>query len=265
MKRKKKPDAQPPPQPQRRRRKMGDRRERDQVLTRMAGDVRRAYIEERSEWETLRSGVAVQYKPAKRYDGKRDVETDDGLVLEKGTASIWVKLAQFFIENKIEPRAYIHAQFEEAGKRERPPNPDQLTSANSLFRWKRAKKRKEAEIKLALQIQATIATKKITILQAYGGKTPEDTSAITLLNIGLELSALFRYCLALSIGGKRFRRIARQFELEACLQFERFRKFYLRHWSKVLPEGFSERSRLIYDYLLWEPQNDDQEEDEEGW
>lgn len=248
---KKKPDEPAASKPRRRRCQSTVAVNKDAVLTKFSRYVRQAYIAERIEWDRVRTGVRSVYRPAARYDGKPPVETDDGVVLEPGTESVWLRLAKFFLEHRIDPPAYIRIQFEEADNREYAPNPDQLVSPKSLYRWKKAVSNKEREIKLALESQIELASGNIIMLQAYADKTVEDASALTLLNIGLELSALFRYCLALSIGGKRFRQIARRFEVGACLQFERFREFYLRHWAKVLPAGFKERSRLINDFLLW--------------
>lgn len=269
MKRKKKPLSYaerqkqlPKKVPRKVRRMASDEDEAQSALVQLATEIRKIYVRERSEYESLKCGQTVVWKPAKRYDGRAPIETDDGIVLQKGTVSAWLKLAKFFAEHRIEPRAYIQSQFEATAHRDRALNPDQLTSPAAQFRWRKAKRKKEEYIKLALTLQSSLASAEIQLLQHYAGKSPEDAAAVVLCNNGLELSALFRYCLARSIRGKRFRQIARSFEVEACLQFERFRTYYLRHWKSVLPDGFSKRSREIYEFLLWEPQNDGKEDEE---
>jgi hypothetical protein len=229
---------------------------------RLAVDVRRIYIEERSAFESMKHNTNVVYRPPKRYEGKPAEYLEDEQI-EKAVPPIWLQMARVFVARKIDPPAFIGSIFGDAALDRRAPEPNMLITENSLKCWRRIQKEKEEQIALGLKMQQQLALQKIMVLQKLGKQTPEDAYAVTLLNTGLELSALFRYCLALSIGGKRFRHIAQRFEADACIQFVRYKKYYLSHWKDFLPEKISARMRKVYRYLFAEDEDYDIETQEE--
>jgi hypothetical protein len=73
-------------------------------------------------------------------------------------------------------------------------------------------------VKLRLLSDIRLAQAHIGCEQA-AGETYEDACGLTLAFEGLGLSPLFRFGLAVSIEGDRFRRLAKCFEERALLQY----------------------------------------------
>lgn len=216
----------------------------------LSARIRAAYVREREAFETRELGEPYRYRVPRRYDGVPPVETEDGVELDRGTRSVWLRLArEFFGPGGIDPDLYIRIQFEHVPFGRRPPEPNQLGSAGRVRTWERAFAAKEEEVRLALQLESEIAKMWISYHQRMVGRLKEDSYEIVLLDTALELSPLFRYCLARSIGGLRFRRIAKRYEIGACVQYRRYRAYYKRHWGGVLPAGFSRHSRQVYGSL----------------
>lgn len=210
-------------------------------------EVRLIYIRERTAYESTVLQKPYPYKPPALYDeGRAAVTTDSGVLLDPAVKSVWPKLAKFFYDNEIDPVAYIATQFLEAFSAvRRPPEPQALRGQKAQLLWKKALKFKEEEIRIALTVEKNIARSKIAYHQ-IGGDSRDRACAMTLCDTTLELSPLFRYCLALSLGGLRFERIAKRFETEACIQYYRYRVYYDRYWRGMLPADFTQLSREIY-------------------
>jgi hypothetical protein len=212
--------------------------------------VRTCYAQERTRWETMKAGTRVDYVVPKSFDGRPAVTVEGECVLEKAKAPVWVTLANWFREQKIHPETYIRLTFDRlTHEPERAPEPIQLKSAKYLDQWNKHKDGIAKHIGVALVVERQQAEIAYGGLRA-GGVEPETAWAHVLTSDGLELSALFRYCLAVRLGGKRFDRVAAYFEPAAILQFERYRKIYKVQWAGLLPKGFAARSRRIYPHLL---------------
>jgi hypothetical protein len=227
----------------------------------LAYQIRALYIEERNAFEQLR-GRTSDYKPSAHWDGHEGLQIED-VQISAGRQSIWQQLARIFIVHRIDPAVFIANRFDGVPLDGRIPEPNHFIGAKARKLWEKDKCRKEEEIELALTIQRNVARRSVLSLIALLGKSKDEACALTLLDDGLELSALFRYCLACSIPGKRFAQIAKFFETSACLQFERYRKFYQHHWKDFLPSGFSTRSRAVYRYMFEEGHGQDDEEEVE--
>jgi hypothetical protein len=105
-----------------------------------------------------------------------------------------------------------------------------------------------AAITQRLDIERRAATAAIAMYQSVGVEKEESYAAV-LFDKSIAISPLMRYCVSMSIGGE-FKKIARQFEPDAILQFMRYPAEYKRVWKAVLPKGFTVRARRIYPYLL---------------
>jgi hypothetical protein len=209
----------------------------------LAAAIKAAYTECRQEWESFRAGEPVRYRPGKRYDGKPAVETADGLVLDGAAGSAWEKLADYFLAREEDPVAYIRFRFERLAPGAPPPEPLQLKGEKLLAEWRRVRERKGPEIAAALLAEANRAADAMTYYQRGMGHTPEESYARTLDDPLLELSALFRYGVATSLGGPRFLRIAARYRDAAVAQYCRYPEHYDRHWARLLPRGFARTAR----------------------
>jgi hypothetical protein len=215
--------------------------DRDAIL------VRQTYIEERSAFESLREGVTIRYKVPSEFDGRRAQMTEESVIIRAGKLPIWIKLAREFATRRIDPQEYIRTQFERLDSLEaRITEPPQLFSERCLARWDLAVSKRGETFALALHVQKTLARDSILSVQYQYNLRGDDAYANVLLDPQLALSSLFRYCLALSIGGPRMRQVARRFEVGACIQYQRYRRHYKRYWKEFLPVGFASKSAKIY-------------------
>lgn len=224
----------------------------------LAFRIREIYIRERSAAEQLLYGGEFRYRPPRRYDGRHKI-------VEQTVAedSVWFKMMLFYVAHKIDPHAMIAYMFGRCEPGGMLPEPNMLYGPKSLAKWEKAQDEKGREIETALQIQRGIAKRQIAFWQRIGEKSAVESYERTIVDTSLALSSLFRYCLASSIEGKRFRRLAAYYEGDACLQFERYRKFYRRHWKDFLPAGFAKRSRKVY-AMLFGGTDAQNERDQEG-
>lgn len=222
----------------------------DQEISPRGKAIRWAYIMERSRWESFMAGERITYRVPNLYDGKPVSKQEGEHTIRVCKPNIWDKLAGWFFEMMINPEAYISFQFDMLSLEDRhPPEPQQLTSDRYLRLWERDKEKLSERIRVRLLCEKQEAENMAGRLKA-GGATDEVAWAYTLNNSGLELSPLFRYCLASMLYGRAFRRIASRNEAGAIAQFERYRRFYKEHWKTLLPQGFSKRSKELYPNLL---------------
>lgn len=222
----------------------------DPILAELAGKIRRIYIDERSGFDAVRHGCPVQYRPPKRYDGKPAVylESTDHVVTP-AVPSAWVKAARIFLRDKIDPAMFIAGLFGYLDLEAIPPEPPHLVSPRNLKKWPLIRERQSGVIRLALATEKSIALCEFLPQKNILGKDTVAAYESVLLNEGLALSPLFRYCQALKIGGKSMRDIAERYQAEACLQFDRYQDYYLCHWKGFLPPKFEARMQQIHDYL----------------
>lgn len=235
-----------------------------------AAAVMRAYARERSRFETMKAGERREYSPPKSYNGREAlaVDGDEDAVVSAGRASVWARLARVMVTARVDPVLFMAAQFEALHMNARAPEPpqfvkkvgnsDEMTAA-SASRYKRARKDKSREILQALPIQRAIARARIAARQV-AGESKGDSYAAAIVGTDLELSPLFRYALAISIGGSRFEDLAARYVAQASVQYERYRPYYRKHWADFLPGDFDATSRAVYDHLYSEVVDDEEDD-----
>ena len=219
------------------------------ALDELAQTVRSAYGLTRSLYETAKAGGPVLYTIPKQYDGKPAIETDDGVCIERGVPAVWPKLAKRFVELQIDPEAYISVQFDGRDISHRPPEPNQLFSAQCLHHWEKSKHVKAAEIKTLLDVNRRIFEQNVGYLEQRGMRKL-DAVVQTLIDFNLSMSYLFRYCYAYraykATMMPQFKEIAKAFKHKAAVQFHFFKDEYLRYWADVLPEAFVKSAPELY-------------------
>lgn len=214
--------------------------------------VKVVYMQERGRWETLKLGEVVEYQPPAKYDGKAPVTLDKEVVLEAGKSSLWQKIVDWCRSRKIGPESYIRYCFQALPLTyTSAPEPDQLLSDKYLKKWKKGREKRRIDVKLQLDLQKEKARREMTLRQLVY-EQPAERAQIGVIAGGgdLGLSPLFCYCLAVSIGTPKMRKIAQRLKAEAILQFESSRKLYKELWAEFLPKGFARESRELYPYLL---------------
>lgn len=216
----------------------------------VAARVKVCYEVERARWESRKSGHPVVYEAASAYDGTKPKTIDGELVIQKGRRSEWKTMAEWCEEKGVDPEAYIRLVFDHARLDLRSaPEPNNLRSEKCLAIWAKYSPRLLDDMAVRLVTEKSVASAEIASYQVVG-IAKEDSYSAVLMNRHVAISPLMRYCLAKSIGGLRFRRIAARFEPEAVMQFMRYRQQYAAVWKDVLPKGFAARAKRIYPHLV---------------
>lgn len=133
---------------------------------------------------------------------------------------------------------------------ERPPEPNQLLSARRVEAYLADRDRARAYRRLRLRLEVGRARTQACLLRTSYGLSDEDAWASVLLDPMMELSPLFRYCVARLLGGDRLVRVAAKLEAQAALQYERDPAGYDGCLGGAIPRDFASRSRAVYDGLL---------------
>ncbi len=225
-----------------------DRRDEPAQETAVGLLVRRAYERERCAYDSLLQNKYVPYKAPKYYQGAATIRMNgpDGPVVQKARSSVWTTLAAYFLTHRIDPDLFMRAQFSPAAlKLDRPPEPNELLSSNRLALYHDTVQSMERTIAVSLTSQRSKATVEIAFAEA-AGKTPLDAYMWVLTNDGIELSPLFRYCLARSLTGVQFQDVARHYLPAAVLQYIYFAAAYEQHWGAYLPPGFARVAEQLY-------------------
>lgn len=226
----------------------------DQALNALAARVKDCYIRERSRWESIKVGSPVAYHPPNDYDGAEPLLLGGEVVMKPGRKSEWLKLADWCERHKIDPETYVTVVFTNLRiTRKRAPEPNQITKGFYLDLWDDNIPKLSERIRVELVTQTSIAEGRwARIRLSYEDVTSLEAWAEVLCDVNLSLSPLFRYCIAKRIGGKRFNKIARRFEVQAMLGFMRFRAWYEKHWAAILPTGFGDEAAQQRPYLAIE-------------
>lgn len=237
------------PSPLARRRQPHTDEQSEAFLAKQAHQLEQIYNLELQAFETRRDGKTSNRSASKKHKGGVEVNYDEPEAQTR--PSTWIKVIQELLQRKIDPQDYVRRIFSALDGTTLPaPQPDQLLSDKNLQRYRDAETADDAAVELALRLQRETA--RIYVTERMTGYNYSLTSALrnVLLDDDLELSYLFRYCLALSVEQPQVREIAGRFETGAVLQYIRNRPHYDRHWQKWLPEGFPQRAQQLYQQLI---------------
>lgn len=234
------------------RRKMGTPKEAqkerswgfDEKTLRLARLVRAAYVHCRSLAESARRAVAFKYEPPAVYD-----RGDPGGNERKGRPPAWPALALWLKESKVEVISYVVHCFFEVGTGKM-PEPKDLMSANRLASFRHARRAEHHEVRLALEREQRAFRDAVAYETTVVGTPQDEVWGDVLTDDDVQLSPLFRYAVAHSVGGVAYQRIARYYFSAAVFQFRRNPGAYARHWGKILPPAFVKKSRRNYLRLI---------------
>ena len=133
----------------------------------------------------------------------------------------------------------------------KPPFPNQLNAPRAFANYAAGGEISFNEIFSAFNSQQQIAENHMVVAQ-QGGSSAEEAWEDVLDDDDMPLSALFRYCLALSVAKKsqdeRFKDIARRFRTVAALQYLQDPESYNAIWGEEwIPQKFRDKVHGIYD------------------
>lgn len=206
--------------------------------------IRATYIRCRSLAESQTRAVTFVWRPAAVYD-----KGTSGSVETRKRLPIWPCVARWCLTNKIEAASYTTWRFVKAGL-SRPPEPTQLISADSLQEFHKYRKRSRQAIKLSLRRQVQAFGDSVDYEIYTIGRTKYQAWAQVLSDNTEDLSPLFRYSLASSIGGTLFTQLASVHFSAAVTQYMSYPAAYKKHWSKLLDKKFTAKARANYFKIL---------------
>lgn len=212
--------------------------------------VKSCYIQERSRWETFKAGHTVMYKPPKSYDGLRAITVDGEVELQRSKSSVWFKLVNWCQHNDANPEEYVRVAFSSLPMSVSAPEPIQLMSNKYLEKWKSVSVTIPEVLTRKLQAEQRIASTHFVYRRTIYKEKHQFALRCVLTNADLELSPLFRYCVAVDTNTPDMQPIILKFFAEAVLQFECYREAYTSAWASVLPPKFSNQSKLAYPIVL---------------
>jgi len=232
----------------------------------LADRVMRIYTIERRLLEGNYTGTGSQYTPHPRWGGR------EGTLESAPRFSTWLKIARFLITRNLGPIDYLARQFDQYTSLSKPLNPNELLGDVAWERYATSKKTKHQDLAIeknsALAKFRCKAEVEFSFLQeemTAKGLTNDEAESQTKDNIlesrlyalycG-ELPPLFVYGIACKLveDAPDDYRFSAAFmdnvEVQAALQYIRFREDYDDVWGNLIPPGFGKKAEELYKQLL---------------
>ncbi len=198
----------------------------------LASRVRATYIRERIE-ALERLGRSAKYTPGPYWDGglykKRGADLGSAATKRK---NFWEQAARWFTEHNLNYEEVIQTIFK--SYRPQYPEPNQIIGLRPLQLCRRQEEYQKQVIITGFETQKEAARQKLFFSCEMGMTNAEAWSAM-LQDTTLPISALFRYCLAVS---ENYQSFARRFHDAALLQYLGNRAVYDAVWKKWIPAAF---------------------------
>jgi hypothetical protein len=192
-----------------------------------AGVVRATYIQERS----LIDGKS--YIPSVKWDGNGHGRSAD---------SIWQKIAQKLLLYGVEPGNFVRHYFERiavVGGNRIAYYPTDLLN-ESLIKAYRDDWRPIAiaDLRDSFNFQTNIARIAFLTYQGLRKVDAIEATKAVLWDLDVELTPLFRFCWAVSMKRKSFRKIRDNYLLLAAIQYSSDSECYDEVWGDRIPQSF---------------------------
>lgn len=217
---------------------------REALEQQLGQQLKSAYTVEREFYEQQRDRTRKRgYKPNKNWDG---VAKDDYDPESTGRDNIWIKTAVHLHSRGIDPADFVRLVFSAINdKVDAPPLPNQLLSPKTFAKYTKGARTLPLEVAGAFETQRALAKSRVCVKVRLCQKSTADAVEEVLYDETLALSALFRYCLAVSMKGKgkQFEDAANSFKERAALQYVRHKAQYDESWTCIPPKFKAEASR----------------------
>lgn len=200
------------------------------VIQEVAARIRSHYIQARQRFETALSGVESTFgqhaSHLVRWDGGIDA---------RGVrhSNVWLRVAQFALQNKIEPEMLVEAVFHFWSSCD-PPKPNQLMGDSALQAVENYGKDQPTDVRILLQNEKMKAVRRAMEIRAVSPSADSVEVWRSVLQSEVDdFSPLFRYCLAKQTGCDD---LAEKFRDEALLQYQKHRQVYDDLLGANIPE-----------------------------
>ena len=211
----------------------------------LAHDVRHEYIRGRRTWDANIGVVGRLYTPGPRLD-QPEYNADDELVRE----SFWLRATKFLLGHEFDPLACVSAMFTDAFGGAFDPWPERLISKRNLDGFAAATLAAANTIPAEFAFQQSVCRRYTALIKEDEHLTGQELFARVLLDETINMSALFRYCLARNV---KLEEAAGQFFRPALLQYVLHADTYDRVWKQWIPKSLHVvglRARLYLKGLL---------------
>lgn len=232
--------------------------------------VRRAYVLNRSAYESAKHGRELIWRVPQAYDGVTR-PTNDPQDVGKVGVNVWFEVARWCLRWQVEPQSFIQFVFARLDINHRVPEPRQVCSEDLIPAYREyVTKGAVAAISSALEAQVREARAAVARLRRqYTAIDPAGADGKrwtivqnVVLDRTLPLSPLFRYLLAKSsardaeVAGDAaardcFRALARRLFDRAAIQFWVHKDAYAEHWKRWLPKSFPQAAEARFRELAF--------------
>jgi hypothetical protein len=208
-----------------------------QRLYPLANQIRTAYILAYRAHFLARHGVPSQFGsgPMPRWDGG---EAADGRTYQP----IWYRIARVALEHEVAPDDLIAGAFHNWDAKD-PPWPTNLIGAEAIAYAVRHPGIAVDDTRRALEVQKDIWRIRIFLYMEDRGCDFAAAARACLRNRRLELSSIFRYCMAVDGGDAE---TAALFEAGALNQYLFNRRAYDQGWGELIPAALRSAADLFH-------------------
>ncbi len=212
--------------------------------TRLGRELKEVYTVERRIYESQRDGSPSTYRPAGKLEGRPPITIED-----KATVNLWDEITRKLYQKRIDPIDYVRRIFATlGGSMITCPRPNQLLSSACLQRYKDSTENLREEIQMAFEVQRVSARREVIVKCQINGYTANDAISWVLREESLPLSALFRFCLAISMDkDSGLVKLAERFRKNAAIQYFPTRVEYDQVWGEYIPDPFRQEAVSIYE------------------
>lgn len=223
------------------------RKQVDRLLLRTAQQLRNTYIFQRRAYLQALTGKESLWLPPRTEKGQKGAPENPEIGKRPDQ---WLHITRTLMAQKINPIEYVNRIFAGLiGKNRRAPEPGALLSANWINFHRHRSRVAPEEIAVALRSQRQVAADYILSLQSPKVSMLQATIEV-LEDDDIPLSALFRYCLAVSMPEVEVQPVARFYQGAAALQYIPSAQIYNRVWKELIPAEFRELAKVLhYEYF----------------
>jgi len=150
-----------------------------------------------------------------------------------------LRLADFFLDRQIEPLPYMQCIFRK-WRSPTPPQVNHLMSAQALGLYEDEMRRVPDELQRKLEMCDRLLRQRFSLNTLHHHMDEEQAAIRALLDIRIELSPLFRYCMAYA---GNYAKIAAQFQNAALLEYTPLRDQYDQIWGDLIPKVLRDAAR----------------------
>lgn len=209
---------------------------------------KQTYVLERRMLERFRFGDVPAYQPSASLDGNQLFDTPEEKPKENEWAIAYNKIRTV---QAIDPNHYLRLVFRVLrGSALSIPTIKQVATARWFELAREFAEASKFEVSQQYLAESQRARSAIIRHQKGGGHTLSLAVYYAIVDDRLELSPLFRYCLAMSSSKQireadktdlycdRLEKLGKRYEFLAAMDYTLFPDLYDRAWGNVLPSGF---------------------------